>query len=98
MNRVTVFVASLAFALSAAACGPSDTVTNRNVKAKLLDASQDTRDVFAMTKNGVVTLSGTVESEKSKALAVRLARDTKGVTDVVDLIDVEAPAATSGRK
>ena len=51
-----------------------------------------------MTKNGVVTLSGTVESEKSKALAVRLARETKGVTDVVDLIDVDAPAATAGRK
>jgi osmotically-inducible protein OsmY len=96
MQRFSVFIAALAVAVSAAACGQSDTVTNRNVKAKLLDASQQTREVYAMTKNGVVTLSGTVESPKAKELAVQLARDTQGVTDVIDLIDVEGPAATSG--
>jgi osmotically-inducible protein OsmY len=98
MKRLSVFVAAVAFALSAAACGPSDTVTNRNVKAKLLDASQQTRQVFVMTRDGVVTLSGSVDSPKAKELAVRLARETSGVADVIDLIDVEAPAATTGRK
>jgi osmotically-inducible protein OsmY len=98
MKKPSAFVAACALAVSVAACGPSDTVTNRNVKAKLLDASQQTREVYAMTKDGVVTLSGTVESPKAKELAVRLARETRGVTDVIDLIDVEAPAATSGRR
>ena len=51
-----------------------------------------------MTKGGVVTLSGTVDSPKAKALAVRLARETNGVTDVIDLIDVEGPAATTGTR
>ena len=96
MQRFSVFITALAVALSAAACGQSDTVTNRNVKARLLDASQQTREVYVMTKDGVVTLSGTVESPKAKELAVQLARDTKGVTDVIDLIDVEGPMATSG--
>ena len=98
MKRLHILMTAVALALATAACGPSDTVTNRNVKAKLLDASQQTRQVFVMTKSGVVTLSGTVESPKAKELAVRLARETNGVADVVDLIDVEGPTATSGKK
>ena len=98
MKRLAAVIAAVALAMATAACGPSDTVTNRNVKAKLLDTSQQTRQVFVMTKGGVVTLSGTVESPKAKELAVRLARETKGVADVIDLIDVEGPTATSGKK
>ena len=98
MKRLRVLIAACVVALAATGCGQSDTVTNRNVKAKLLDASQQTRQVFVMTKSGVVTLSGTVESPKAKELAVRLARETNGVTDVIDLIDVEGPTATSGKK
>ncbi len=98
MRRFQLYVAAVLVAFSAAACGQSDTVTNRNVRAKLLDTSQQTRQVFAMTKNGVVTLSGTVETQKAKELAVRLARETTGVKDVVDEIDVDAPAPTTGRR
>jgi len=98
MKRFRVLIAVLAVSLATAGCGQSDTVTNRNVKAKLLDASQQTRQVYVMTRDGVVTLSGTVESAKAKEMAVRLARETKGVTDVIDLIDVDAPAATSGKR
>ena len=98
MKRFRVLIAACAVSLATAGCGQSDTVTNRNVKAKLLDASQQTREVYVMTRDGVVTLSGTVESPKAKEMAVRLARETKGVTDVIDLIDVDAPAATSGKR
>ena len=98
MKRLNVLMRAVALALATAACGPSDTVTNRNVKAKLLDASQQTRQVYVMTKGGVVTLSGTVESPKAKELAVRLARETNGVADVIDLIEVDAPAATTGTR
>ncbi len=98
MKRLRVLIGACAVALAVAGCGQSDAVTNRNVKAKLLDASQQTRQVYVMTRDGVVTLSGSVESPKAKEMAVRLARETKGVTDVIDLIDVDAPAATSGRR
>ncbi len=98
MRRLNTLITVAAIAVTTAACGPSDTVTNRNVKAKLLDASQQTRQVYVMTKGGVVTLSGTVESPTAKELAVRLARETTGVADVIDLIEVEGPTATSGMK
>jgi osmotically-inducible protein OsmY len=98
MKRFRILVVAFAVSLAAAGCGQSDTVTNRNVKAKLLDASQQTRQLYVMTRDGVVTLSGTVESAKAKEMAVRLARETKGVTDVIDLIDVDEPAATTGRR
>ncbi len=98
MKRLSVLMAAVAIAVTTAACGPSDTVTNRNVKAKLLDASQETRQVFVMTEDGVVTLSGTVETPKAKELAVRLAHETNGVADVIDLIEVEGPTATTGKK
>lgn len=96
MKRLQLFVAALTVAATAAACGQSDTVTNRNVKAKLLDASQQTRQVYVMTRDGVVTLSGTVETEDARQMAVKLAHETQGVTDVVDLIEVEGPAPTTG--
>ena len=98
MKRLSTLITIVAIAMTTAACGPSDTVTNRNVKAKLLDASQQTRQVYVMTKGGVVTLSGSVESPKAKEMAVRLARETDGVADVIDLIEVEGPTATSGIK
>lgn len=96
MKRLSTLITVAAIAVMTAACGPSDTVTNRNVKARLLDASQQTRQVYVMTKGGVVTLSGTVESPTAKEMAVRLARETNGVADVIDLIEVEGPTATSG--
>jgi hypothetical protein len=98
MRRLQLCAAALLVAVSVAACGQSDTVTNRNVRAKLLDASQQTRQVYAMTREGVVTLSGSVASNDAKQLAVRLARETTGVKDVVDEIDVDAPVPTTGRR
>ena len=42
--------------------------------------------------SGVVTLEGTVNTEEKKAGAIRIARTTEGVTDVVDRITVRADA------
>jgi osmotically-inducible protein OsmY len=38
------------------------------------------------TSNGIVTLTGNVDSEEAKIRALRLARSTKGVVSVVDMI------------
>jgi len=48
------------------------------------------------TNHSVVTLSGPVRSAAERSQAVRLARNTKGVTRVVDNLTVDATAATSG--
>jgi osmotically-inducible protein OsmY len=50
------------------------------------------------TSGGHVTIRGEVDSAEDRATAVRIARQTDGVTEVEDLLRVtEQPAATSGR-
>jgi hyperosmotically inducible protein len=60
------------------------------VKSKLLG---DTRvpglKIDVDTKDGVVTLTGTVETNTEKERAVQLAKNTNGVKSVVDRITVE---------
>ena len=46
-------------------------------------------------KVGVISLTGTVGSDKAKAKAIELAGDTVGVTEVVDNLKVEAAAPTA---
>lgn len=46
------------------------------------------------TEAGVVTLNGSVDSPKAKARAVELAKDTVGVTEVVDRLAVQPDTAT----
>jgi osmotically-inducible protein OsmY len=50
------------------------------------------------TSGGHVTLRGEVETTADRETAVRIARQTEGVTEIEDLLRVKAePAATSGR-
>lgn len=51
-------------------------------------------DAFAInvtTYNGVVTLTGKVQSEGVKARAIQIAQHTKGATQVISKIDVVPP-------
>jgi hyperosmotically inducible periplasmic protein len=52
------------------------------------------RNVSVLTENGVVTLSGAVESETARQRAVALAREVQGVTDVRDELTVRTADAT----
>jgi hyperosmotically inducible protein len=55
------------------------------------------RDLDVSTVNGVVTLSGQLDTEQQKALALSIARTTDGVTRVEDRIVVQPTGvATSG--
>ena len=53
-----------------------------------LDDSVHGRTISVSTTDGVVTLTGTVTSAAEHDQAVRLARDTKGVKQVVDRLSV----------
>jgi osmotically-inducible protein OsmY len=81
-----------------AACSQSDPGITTAVKSKL--AADDTVKAYKIdvdTKDAVVTLKGTVDSADAKTRAVEVARATKGVTDVVDQLNVTPPGvATSG--
>jgi hyperosmotically inducible protein len=78
------------------ACAETDPGITTAVKAKL--AADDTVKAYQIdvdTASNVVTLTGTVETAAAKDKAVMLARQTDGVTDVVDRITVNAATATS---
>src|SRR5262249_3254653 len=68
------------------------------VKTKM--ATDDTvkaSEINVDTNHRVVTLTGTVDSQAAKDQAVLIARGTKGVTDVVDRLEVNrAEAPTTG--
>ena len=79
------------------ACSQSDAGITTAVKSKL--AADDTVKAYKVdvdTQNKVVTLSGDVDTPAQRDQAVLLARNTKGVTDVIDRMRVNPTAATSG--
>jgi osmotically-inducible protein OsmY len=81
--------------------GYMDTVNDATITAKvksnlLWNRNTDGLDIGVNTKNGVVTLTGTVKSGIQRDLAVHMARNTSGVRQVVDnlKIDPDAPGVT----
>ena len=79
------------------ACSQSDAGITTAVKAKL--AADDTVKAYKVdvdTQNKIVTLSGDVETRAQREHAVMIARNTKGVTDVIDQLRVNPTAATTG--
>jgi hyperosmotically inducible protein len=68
----------------------SDAALTGKIKSKMaLDDSVHGRTISVSTTDGVVTLTGTVASAVEHDQAVRLARDTKGVKQVVDRLVVD---------
>jgi hyperosmotically inducible protein len=62
------------------------------IKAKMvLDDLVRARDINVTTNNSVVTLTGAVHSEHERQRAVQLARETNGVTRVVDQLVMQGP-------
>ena len=89
--------AVLAAAIMTVACAQTDAGITTNVKTKL--AADDTVKAYQIdvdTRNGVVTLSGDVESAAAKEQAIQIARQTDGVRDVIDQLQVGESAATAG--
>jgi osmotically-inducible protein OsmY len=64
----------------------SDATITESVKQKL--ASLEGLEIDVMAQKGVVRLTGTAGNADVKAEAVTLARETEGVTDIIDLITV----------
>lgn len=93
----------LAFSFAAAACGPGDSRLLERVDSVL--AMDDSVGIWRFAidnRSGTVTLTATVPTQSIRQRAIRLVAGTPGVTDVIDRIVVQAPAApgstTSGTK
>ncbi len=68
----------------------SDGALTAKIKSKMaLDDSVRARSVDVSTSDHVVTVSGTVRSQAEHDRAVQLARETNGVTRVVDHLTIE---------
>jgi hyperosmotically inducible protein len=67
----------------------TDGSVTAKIKAKMaLDESVKALDVDVDTTGGIVTVSGTVATEAQRQRALQLARETAGVTQVVDRLQV----------
>lgn len=70
---------------------PNDVALVREIRAKIIDStmfSADAQNVDVSAENGVVTLSGSVETEQEKAAIVAIARDAPGVARVRERLEV----------
>src|SRR5205085_11702688 len=96
-QRLAILISAASLAITAA-CSHSDAGITTAVKSKMAaDSTVKASEINVDTHNRVVTLNGTVGSQTEKERAVLIARDTNGVTSVVDDLVVGAvPAATSG--
>jgi hyperosmotically inducible protein len=79
------------------ACGQTDAGITTAVKSKL--AADDIVKAYQIdvdTERRVVTLTGEVQTSVAKDQALKLARETDGVQDVIDKLAVTEAAATTG--
>ena len=70
----------------------SEGALTTKIKSKMaLDDSVKARTISVNTEGSVVTLTGSVGSNAERDRAVRLARETDGVTKVVDKLELKKP-------
>jgi hyperosmotically inducible protein len=66
-------------------------ITDRVRQRLVSDPEIKGHKVDVETKNGVVTLAGTVETERARAKAEKVTRKVSGVKSVVNKLRVEGP-------
>jgi hyperosmotically inducible periplasmic protein len=101
--KLSFIALSAALVICLAGCerrSAGDTTINTAVKNKLAaDPTTSATRINVDTSNGVVTLSGKVPTAAEKSEAERIARNTQGVTQVVNNISTEqgegGPGGTS---
>jgi hyperosmotically inducible protein len=82
-------------AIFVVAWSQSDSGITSSVKSKLVaDDIVKARKIDVDTHDRVVTLTGTVESPTEESRAIEIARNTKGVADVIDKMSI--PSAEPG--
>jgi len=95
-QHATRFANRTAAKASSAAERVGDRMGERALTAKIkskmaLDDHVNARAIGVDTAGSVVTLTGVVESDAERERAVRLARETRGVTQVIDKLELKKP-------
>lgn len=97
-RRVVIGLACLFLATCALACskGPDDAAVTTGVKAKIAaDSPALALAVSVTTTDGVVTLTGAVDSDAIKSKVEQDAKTVKGVKSVVNNLTVKPPITFS---
>lgn len=93
---VAVGVGALVGVGAACKSGPDDSTITESVRIKMeADATVPASRVAVDTKDGIVTISGTVDSDAEKARAESIARATNGVKSVTNNLRVSPSMATT---
>jgi osmotically-inducible protein OsmY len=94
MLKTSTLAAWAVVAALAVGCGETDAGITTAVKARFAaDEVVNAYQIDVDTSDGVVTLTGTVDSVAAEAAALRLARETAGVTRVVNQLSIESAAS-----
>lgn len=88
MKKVLFLSVPIVFVFALISCTPSDEQIGQAVQ-KALSTSAGLSPVSASVNDGVVTLSGEVESDEIKALAATTLSEIKGVKSVVNGVTVK---------
>lgn len=98
MRQERVFplvVLALFISLAVSCAQTSDVGVTGLVKTKLAaDGKVSASEITVETTNGVVTLTGNVDSQEAKDQAILLAKATSGVREVKDMISVKSGTST----
>ena len=98
-TKIVFVITAVLTSVLTVACGTSDPGITTAVKSKLAaDERTSAMKIDVDTSQKVVTLTGTVRTEAEKAAAEQVAKNTEGVTSVVNRLTVAAPtdAAAAG--
>lgn len=94
-RKFAIGILGIVVSLGMLACkkGPDDATITANVKMKLAaDPALATAAINVGTKEGVVTLGGTVNAEADKGKAEQIAKGVEGVKSVTDSLSVKPSA------
>lgn len=96
LSGLLVLSSSLLLASPQDSQKPDDSQITTAIQAKLFQSpSLKTQDIHVSTQNGIVTLTGTVDSETQQAAVDRIASMQPGVVKVVDSLYVSPPPENS---
>ncbi len=99
VRKSAVILCALALAVATSAFAQTDVALSASVKSKLAaDDQVKASEVNVSAVDHVVTLSGSVPSQAVKDRALKIARDTSGVSSVVDKLTVRDTATGTGGK
>lgn len=88
-KAIPVFMLAAMFCLVVSCMQTNDARITGTIKSKLaVDSKVSASEINVDTVDGVVTLTGNVDSRKARNRAIELAKETSGVKDVKDMISV----------